>query len=79
MAVKIWKDGESELCEPQYLQYQLDAGYTLIEKPQALEPEEAKNDLDTRAQAKKLGIKSHHNKKISNLEKEIEGILNDSD
>jgi len=77
MSVVIWKDGESELCEPEHLQYQLEAGYSLEEKPvKVKEPDE---DKDIREQAKGLGIKSAHNKKISTLKDEIEGILNDSD
>lgn len=31
MAVKIYKDGESELCEPQYLDAQLAAGWSVTE------------------------------------------------
>ncbi len=64
MSVVIWKDGQSELCEPEYLQYQLEAGYSLEEKP---------------VKVKRPGIKSAHNKKISTSKDEIEDILNDSD
>lgn len=84
MSVVIWKDGKRELCDPMYLQNQLNAGYTLEGHPEESESDskdESENnpDDDIRAQAKELGIKSWHNKKIENLEREIEAILNDSD
>jgi hypothetical protein len=77
MSVVIWKDGKSSLCEPQYLTNELAAGYTL----ENIKKEAKKEDGDEgiRLKAKKLGIKSSHNKKIPTLVKEIEAKLNDSD
>jgi hypothetical protein len=79
MSVVIWKDGVSSLCEPKYLANELAAGYTLENIKKEVKKEESDEDKDIRLQAKELGIKSPHNKKIPTLIKEIEAKLNDSD
>ena len=75
MSVIVWKDGASSMCEPRHLKNLLDAGYSLSKDI----PKPPNNNSELRLKAKKLGIKSYHNKKPENLQKEINEIQNDSD
>jgi len=88
MAVEIFKDGVKELCTPEQLGYQLQAGYSLTNEPQKLdkpndnEPEEPVDDQSELSEkdrylalAKKLGIKPHHKWKLETLIKKVEAAL----
>lgn len=74
MSVWIFRDGESELCEPDALHYQLNAGWSVTDG----EPEETSDvsEEEYRAMAKELGIKSWHIKNIDKLISEIEELTN---
>ena len=84
MSVVIYKNGETSKCEVHELQYQLGDGWSITEEEvkvqEVVEDKESDEELEVRAKAKSLGIKSSHNKKLSTLLKEIDkAIENDSD
>jgi hypothetical protein len=97
MSVVIWKDGVSSLCEPKYLANELAAGWSLTKDSEwSEEPIPSENikvesytvhldeESELRGEAKLLGVKSPHNKKIETIKAEIEAIkkgmnANDSD
>lgn len=83
MSVEIYKDGVKELCTPEQLGYQLQAGWSLTKdepkkesKPEEQEQVELSEFDRYRALAKDLGIRIHPNSKLETIIKKVEAAAN---
>ena len=72
MSVEIYKDGVKELCTPEQLGYQLQAGWSLTQDETAPEEPEASEFDRYRALAKDLGIRIHPKSKLETVIKKVE-------
>lgn len=84
MSVVIHKDGVRELCTPEQLVYQLQAGWSLKkDEPKKELKSEKPEEIDVsefdryRALAKDLGIRIHPNSKLETIIKKIEASQSD--